>query len=32
MTGLELLLMPLFTLGSAITFALSQIRATRKDN
>lgn len=29
MSGLELLLMPLFTMGSMIVFALSQIRANR---
>ncbi len=31
MTGLELLLMPLFTMGSMIVFAVSQIRSVNRD-
>lgn len=31
MTGIELLLMPLFTMGSAIYLAVSQIRSTRDE-
>jgi hypothetical protein len=32
MAGLELLLMPLFTMGSMIVFAISQFRSTDRNN